>query len=63
MRNKKRSRKAKKEKACPISVRRWLAKTDPENWPEQEANTLDDIMADRSVTMQTEKEKIHASDR
>ena len=63
MRNKHDAERARK-RAERAAARRLRSKTDPDNWPLQEVSTLDDILADRSVSMNMMmKESIHASDR
>ena len=43
------------------ATRSSTSKTHPDNWPLQEVHTLEDLIADRSVTMNIKKEILHAS--
>ncbi len=56
-------KKARNKGVSDLAVRLWLARTHPDNWPMQEVHTLDDIVADRSVSLHKQSESSHANDR
>lgn len=52
-----------RRKNTGIVIRGLMARTNPDNWPIQEVHTLDEIIADRSISIQHIGESFHASDR